>query len=62
VDESMSFGREPTWAPFVDGLKKEFYPVGSYYDQYTRWMTLHTSSPLNIHFGKDMGIKQTMAK
>jgi hypothetical protein len=40
VDESTLFGREPTWAAFVDALKEEFYPVGNYDDQYMRWTTL----------------------
>jgi uncharacterized protein YfeS len=40
MDESMPFGREPTWEAFVDSLKEEFYPVGNYDDQYMRWMTL----------------------
>jgi hypothetical protein len=41
VDESTLFGREPTWATFVDALKEEFYPIGNYDDQYMRWTTLH---------------------
>ena len=40
TDESTLFGREPTWAAFVDALKEEFYPVGNYDDQYMRWTTL----------------------
>jgi hypothetical protein len=40
MDESMPFKREPTWEAFVDSLKEDFYPVGSYDDQYMRWMTL----------------------
>jgi hypothetical protein len=40
VDESMLFGREPTWAAFVDALKEEFYLVGNYDDQYMSWTTL----------------------
>jgi hypothetical protein len=40
-DESEAFGTEPTWVAFVDALKEEFYPVGNYDDQYTRWTTLH---------------------
>jgi hypothetical protein len=39
VDESMPFGREPTWTTFVDALKEEFYHVGNYHDQYMTWMT-----------------------
>jgi hypothetical protein len=40
MDESTLFGREPTWATFVDSLKEDFYPVGNYDDQYMRWTTL----------------------
>jgi hypothetical protein len=32
---------QPTWAAFVDALKVEFYHVGNYDNQYTRWTTLH---------------------
>jgi hypothetical protein len=31
-----SFGRESTWVDFVDSLKKDFYPVEKYDDQYMR--------------------------
>ena len=34
------FGTEPTWEYFVDALKGQYYPVGNYEDQYTRWTTL----------------------
>jgi hypothetical protein len=40
MNESMPFGREPTWEAFVDSLKEEFYPIRNYDDQYMRWMTL----------------------
>jgi hypothetical protein len=40
MDESTLFGREPTWAAFVDALKEDFYHVGNYDDQYMRWATL----------------------
>jgi hypothetical protein len=40
ANESTLFGREPTWAAFVDALKEEFYPVRNYDDQYMRWTTL----------------------
>jgi hypothetical protein len=39
-DESIIFGPGPTWVDFVDALKEQYYPVGSYYDQYMRWTTL----------------------
>jgi hypothetical protein len=32
---------------FVDALKEEFYPIGSYDDQYMRWMTLSGERPDN---------------
>jgi hypothetical protein len=41
MNEDTLFGRESTWAAFVDSLKEEFYPVGNYDDQYMRWKTLH---------------------
>ena len=37
TDESTLFGREPTWAKFVDSLKEEFYPIRNYDEQYMRW-------------------------
>jgi hypothetical protein len=40
ANESTLFGREPTWATFVDALKEDFYPVENYDDQYMRWTTL----------------------
>jgi hypothetical protein len=40
ADESTLFGREPTWATFVDALKKDFYPIGNYDDKYMRWTNL----------------------
>jgi hypothetical protein len=46
-DESMTFRRGPTWVAFVDALKEEFYHVGNYDDQYTRWMTLHQERDQN---------------
>ncbi len=39
-DEFVIFNIGPMWATFVDALKKEFYPVGKYDDQYTGWTTL----------------------
>jgi hypothetical protein len=40
MDECTLFGREPTWAAFVDSLKEEFFPFENYYDQYMIWTTL----------------------
>ena len=34
------FSTIPTWECFVDALKEQYYPIGSYDDQYTRWTTL----------------------
>ena len=40
TEEPSMFSTIPTWASFVDALKEQYYPVGSYDDQYTRWTTL----------------------
>jgi hypothetical protein len=34
----------PTWGSFWDAIKEQYYHVGSYKDQYTRWTTLHQES------------------
>jgi hypothetical protein len=39
-DESAIFGPRPTWVDFVDSLKDQYYPIGNYDDQYTKWITL----------------------
>jgi hypothetical protein len=40
TEESGIFGAEPTWDSFMDVIKEQYYPVGNYDDQYTRWTTL----------------------
>jgi hypothetical protein len=40
-DESAIFEPKSTWETFVDALKEQYYPIGNYDDQYTRWKTLH---------------------
>jgi hypothetical protein len=40
VEESAIFTVPPTWDSFRDAIKEQYYPVGSYEDQYTRWTTL----------------------
>jgi hypothetical protein len=40
VEESTMFVVAPTWDSFRDAIKEQYYPVGSYEDQYTRWTTL----------------------
>ena len=30
----------PTWASFIDAVKEQYYPVGNYDDQYTKWTIL----------------------
>jgi hypothetical protein len=39
-DDFAIFGPEPTWATFVDAQKEQYYPIGNYDDQYTRWTML----------------------
>ena len=40
-DEFSIFGPRPTWAAFVDALKEQYYRIGNYHDQYTRWKNMH---------------------
>jgi hypothetical protein len=40
IEESAIFVVAPTWDSFRDSIKEQYYPVGSYEDQYTRWTTL----------------------
>ena len=39
-DESGMFETNPTWASFIDVIKEQYYPVGNYDDQYTKWTIL----------------------
>jgi hypothetical protein len=40
VEESAIFVVYPTWYSFWDAIKEQYYPVGSYEDQCTKWTTL----------------------
>jgi hypothetical protein len=40
VEESAIFVVAPTWDSFWESIKEQYYHVGSYEDQYTRWTTL----------------------
>jgi hypothetical protein len=40
TEESGIYGVDATWDFFVDAVKKQYYPVGNYEDQYMRWTTL----------------------
>jgi hypothetical protein len=44
VEESTIFLVAPTWDSFRDAIKENYYPVGSYEDQYTRWTILRQES------------------
>ena len=35
-DESGMFETNPTWASFIDAVRKQYYPVGNYDDQYRK--------------------------
>eukprot|EP00253_Pinus_taeda_P029008 PITA_29008 len=41
-DESTGslFSAAPTWDSFLDAIKEQYYPVGSYEDEYIKWTTL----------------------
>jgi hypothetical protein len=41
LEESAIFVVAPTWDSFRDAIKEQYYLVGSYEDQCTRWTTLH---------------------
>ena len=34
------FETNPTWGSFVDAVKEQYYPMGNYDDQYTKWTIL----------------------
>jgi hypothetical protein len=40
IEESAIFMVAPTWDYFMDVIKEQYYHVGSYDDQYTRWTML----------------------
>ena len=40
IEESTIFSVAPTWDSFRDDIKEQYYHVGSYEDQYTRWTKL----------------------
>jgi hypothetical protein len=40
IEKSGIYGVEPTWDFFLDAVKKQYYPIGNYEDQYMRWTTL----------------------
>jgi hypothetical protein len=40
TEESGIYGTDPTWNFFVDAVKKQYYPIVNYEDQYMRWTTL----------------------
>jgi hypothetical protein len=40
IKEFAIFLVSPPWNSFRDAIKEQYYPVGSYEDQYTRWTTL----------------------
>ena len=39
--ESGMFETNPTWACFIDTIREQYYPMGNYDDQYTKWTILH---------------------
>ena len=39
-DESGMFEKDPTWASFIDEFREQYYLVGNYDDQYTKWTIL----------------------
>ena len=35
------FDSNATWDSFIDVVKEQYYPMGNYDDQYTKWTILH---------------------
>jgi hypothetical protein len=42
MEDCAIFVVAPTWDSFQDAIKEQYYLVGSYMNQYTRWTTLKT--------------------
>jgi hypothetical protein len=40
TEETSLFSFMTTWKSFIDVIKEQYYPVGSYDDLYTKWTTL----------------------
>jgi hypothetical protein len=55
IEESTIFVVSPTWDSFRDSIKEQYYPVGIYKDQYTRWtmcVKKGTVRDLTPHIGR----------
>jgi hypothetical protein len=50
IEESAIFVVSPTWDSFRDAIKEQYYLVGSYEDQYTRWTTLRQERDQTIPY------------
>jgi hypothetical protein len=40
IEGSTLFAISPTWGSFMDVIKEQYHPIGSYDDLYTRWTTM----------------------
>ena len=47
--EPSMFLATPTWNSFRDGIKEQYYPVGSYEDKYIQWTTLRQQRDQDVH-------------
>ena len=47
--EPSLFSATPTWNAFRDGIKEQYYPVGSYEDKYIQWTTLQQQRDQDVH-------------
>jgi hypothetical protein len=50
VEEYTMFLVAHTWDSFHESIKEQYYPVGSYEDQYTRWTTLRQERDQTIPY------------
>jgi hypothetical protein len=50
TEESTIFVVSSTWNSFRDAIKEQYYLVGSYEDQYTRWTTLRQERDYKVPY------------
>ena len=50
IEESAIFVVSPIWDSFRDAIKEQYYPIGSYEDQCTKWTTLRQERDQTIPY------------
>ena len=47
--EPSMFSATPTWNSFRDGIKEQYYPMGSYEEKYIQWTMLWQQRDQDVH-------------